>query len=144
MWIKTLQRRWRYNYYEEDVTFYNPSKGCDVTRTRRVWKSRQIWVEVDVWVGKRKYQKKPHHKKKELSEKQKAKKAWREHKHTKRDKAKRQDLHGYLSDGCPKWLKRHCNKKHRQWERRCIHHERYNKLGAKYKRKDFFDPWMWS
>ncbi len=120
--------------------------------TRFVWFSHKKcckyeevyrWETYERWVGKRKYQKKPHHKKRVLSEKEQAKKAWREHKQTKRDKAKRPGLHGYHSDGCPVWMKRHCNKKHRQWERQSIHHERYEEL-SNHKRKDIFDPWMWS
>lgn len=126
MWIEVLKRRYRYRKNEAGN-----------------YESYEIWVEAKVWVGKRKYQKKAHHKKKVKSEKQLAKEAWRKHKGVDRDKAKRQDLHGYHSDGCPVWLKRHCNKKHRQWERRCIEKGNYERLGAKYKRKDIYDPWMW-
>jgi len=110
------------------------------------WRTGERWLEWQdfyQWEGRR-YVKKPSHKKKEKSQKELDRQAWREHKQVKRDKAKRQDLHGWRSDGCPKWLKRHCNKKHRQWERRMIEKERYEELGVNYyKRKDIFDPWLW-
>lgn len=144
MWIiyKKRVRRWRCIISTEsgDVTVTGYRWGSTV---KGEWYFE--WIPCEEWVGKRKFQKKPHHSKKVLSEKEQAKKAWREYKRTTKDKAKRQDLHGCHSDGCPMWVKRHCNKKHRQWERRCIHHERYDKLGSwNRKRKDIFDPWMWN
>jgi len=42
-----------------------------------------------------------------------------------------------------KWVKKYCNSKHRQWERRNIHHKRYDAL-SDYKNKKIYDPWMWS
>ena len=84
-----------------------------------------------------KYRRKSSHKKKSrISNKQ----IWREYKQISRDKAK----HGSWFSGPPRWMKRMCNKKHRQWERREIHHERYENLGpARWKRKDIFDRWLW-
>ena len=67
-----------------------------------------------------------------------ARQDWREHKQFKRDQAKRQDRHG-----CPPWLKRQCNKDYRQWVRKLIESQEYDKIGTKL-RKDYFDPWMWS
>lgn len=131
MWVKVRKRVKRYTY-----------TGCWLEGTmQRSW--HYEWQDWYRWEGKQ-YVKKPSHKKKVKSQKQKNKEAWREEKQVKRDKAKRQDLHGYRSDGCPVWLKRHCNKKHRQWEKRMIEREQYDKLGTwNWKRKDIFDPWMW-
>lgn len=62
---------------------------------------------------------------------------WHEHKQFKRDQAK------YCRrSGCPKWLKRQCNKDYRRWTHDLIKKEQYEKIGSK-TRKDFFDPWMW-
>lgn len=143
MWIEEYQRRYRWDYYDKEVEVYSWTKGDYVTRTRKVWKPRPHWVLVKVWVGKKKYQKQPHHKKKVKTEKELNREAWRQHKQVRRDKAKRQDLHGYLSNGCPPWMKRHCNKRHRQWERRMIESGQYERTGRTYKRKDIFDPWLW-
>lgn len=43
----------------------------------------------------------------------------------------------------PKWVMRYSNKLHRQWENRCIKRGDYDQLGAKWQRRDFFDPWLW-
>lgn len=138
MWIRFRKKITYYDYttpkHKRDLAgnIIECNWGSSYVKNQR-WEWR--WK----YIGKIKYQKKAHHKKKTKSQKQLNKEAWREHKQVKRDKAKRQDLHG-----CPVWMKRHCNKTHRQWENRCIHHERYEELGNRhYKRKDIFDPWMW-
>lgn len=147
MWIEYKKRVKHYKVYKKDGTSYECRWGWyyfrryddQIERVEEFYK----WELYERWVGKKKYQKKPHHKKKVKSDKQLAKEAWRQEKGMNKDKAKRQDLHGWRSDGCPVWLKRHCNKKHRQWERRCIEKGKYDKMGSKCKRKDIFDPWMW-
>jgi hypothetical protein len=68
--------------------------------------------------------------------KDQVKEDWRELKGFTRDKAKRDRR------GCPRWIKRQCNKDYRQFERRCIESGQHEKLSSKL-RKDFFDPWMW-
>jgi hypothetical protein len=145
MWIKYKKKIKYYRVTNKDGSTYITRIGWYYFRR---WKDQLEKVEefgkwewYERWIGKRGYQKKAHHKKK--PKEQTNREAWRQHKQTKRDKAKRQDLHGHHSDGCPKWMKRHCNKKHRQWERHMIDSGKYERMGAKYKRKDIFDPWLW-
>lgn len=145
MWIEVYKKRYSWKYKITPVEVYSFAKKCYVIRNRNIWQCCEYWKLVKIWVGKHKYQKKPGHAKKVLSEKELNKKSWRESKRVTKDKAKREDLHGYHSDGCPVWMKRLCNKKHRQWERRCIEREAYDQLGQRHhKRKDIFDPWLWS
>ena len=92
----------------------------------------------------KKYRRQTHHRKKQYSEKELSRKAWREEKKLLRDKSKRLGIVGFYSDGVPPWVKRYCNKKHRQWERQRLVHEKYDELGGpRHKRRDIFDPWTW-
>lgn len=84
-----------------------------------------------------KYQRKPEHEKKVLSQAESNRRAWRKHKGIDRDKAKDE-----RRSGCPKWLKRQCNKNYRAWVKSCLDNDREEEIGKK-TRKDFFDPWMW-
>lgn len=80
-----------------------------------------------------KFRKKDHIKKKELSDKQLAKKEWRAKKRFGKKKS--------YSKNYKKFIKKHCNKLHRQMEREAIFRENYEILGD-CKRHDIFDPWM--
>lgn len=62
---------------------------------------------------------------------------WRRRKGFARDQAK-----GSRRSGCPKWLKRQCNKDYRAWVRDLIKRGKFEEIGTK-TRKDFFDSWMW-
>ena len=76
--------------------------------------------------------------KKTLSDKDKANAEWREHKGINIDKSK----HGWRGRGCPKWLKRHSNKLHRQWQRGKINQGEWDDM-SDVDYKLFQDPWMW-
>jgi hypothetical protein len=93
------------------------------------------------WIGKKGYQKKLHHKKKTKDEKE-ALNAKKRFKHRHKDKKKAGLSNSWSGRSCPKWIKRYCNKIHRQWERSCIEREDYDKL---HKRdvKRILDPWRW-
>ena len=94
--------------------------------------------------SQQKYRRKPHHKKKKPSQKKLAKVSWRVEKKILKDKSKRLGIVGIHSDGVPPWMKRLCNKKHRQWERKSLRKRQYDTFGKpNHKRKDIFDPWMW-
>lgn len=83
---------------------------------------------------RRKYRKEPHHAKKEENPKA----AWREEKQMSRDKSKAK----WRQHGVPPYLKRHCNKRHRQWEKRLIFNGEDEKLFNK-KPKFIYDPWLY-
>lgn len=76
---------------------------------------------------------------KEIDEKEAQRREWRKSKGMDKDKQKA----GQYRNGPSSWLKRSCNKTHRQWERECLKKERYDEMAEKSLRKDFFDPWMW-
>ena len=134
MWIKSFKRRYR-RVLVDKVTQVTNTHGQTKDIVDQEWSLRRIWVEVDVWVGKKKYQKKPEHCKKVLSDDEIDKRHWKASKRNKRCKWTR---------SAPKWIMRHSNKMHRQWERRCIEKEDYDQLGSKWQRRDFFDPWDWN
>lgn len=76
---------------------------------------------------------------KEIDEKTQQKNDWRKKKGIDKDKQKA----GQYRNGPSSWLKRSCNKTHRQWERQNLKKERYDEMSEKSLRKDFFDPWLW-
>lgn len=138
MWIKSKQKRYRYDYYEEVVEVPGVFPHNNDMRTRRVWKSRLVWVECDVWVGKKKYQKKPGQKKKVLTEKEVAKNDWRDERKLKKDKAKPT----WGQNGCKKFFKKHGWKRHRIHNKKCINAGNYDKMHRK-DYKFFVNPWDW-
>lgn len=84
-----------------------------------------------------KYQKQPHHNKKVYSETDVRKQEWREKKgFTKDHRRKNRSFYGQ----CKKIRKFFDNKQHRQWEKQCLHHEKYDEL-TDFKNKAIFDPW---
>lgn len=64
-------------------------------------------------------------------------KDWRKRKGFAKDQAKSEDRRG-----CPKAIKRMCNKEYRSWVKSKIKQGKYSEIGTKC-RKDFFDPWLW-
>lgn len=64
---------------------------------------------------------------------------WREKKQFKRDKAR----HGSFGDGCPPFIKRMCNKRHRQWERDCIRKGKDEELMT-CKNTYIYDTYLWN
>jgi len=72
--------------------------------------------------------------KKVISGEERQKREWKASKRTRRSK---------YSRSCPKWMKRYCNKTHRQMERECINTGQYDRLYNTIP-KDIFDPWMWN
>lgn len=141
MWLR-YKKRVKYYVFIDD-------NGREYASRYLFWRREPIrefyeWEWYERWVGKKKYQKKPHHKKKSQEEKDKLE-AKKKFKNKHKDKKKAGLGNSWSGRGCPKWLKRHCNKKHRQWERRCIERGQYDRMGTwNWKRKDIFDPWIWS
>lgn len=81
--------------------------------------------------------KKEHHKKKEISDADINKKDWREKKGFQKDHAK-----NHARRGAGKYYKKYSNKKHRNWERKVLFNENYEKMNDIDYRL-FLDPWMW-
>ena len=87
-----------------------------------------------------KYIRKAYHKKKFLSEKEAVKKEWRRYKGIDRDNAK--SYNAWCNRGACGWIKRHCNKMHRAWEKDMMSHGRYDEM-SEVDYKYFLDPWYW-
>ncbi len=137
MWIDGYRRRYEWDYYDREVTFYNMAKGCDVTRTQKVWSSKLFWVPCKIHVGKHKYQKKAHHAKKVKTEKDIARDDWREFKQFKRDKGQAD-----YRNGCKTFCKRLGWRSHRRFSNQALKAENYDKMHRK-DYKHFVDPWDW-
>jgi len=78
--------------------------------------------------------------KKQRSHIHKQREEWRKKMGHYKDKAKQGWSQSRRS--CPKWLKRYCNKKHRQRERQHIDCEKYDGL-HNITPKNIYDRWMW-
>lgn len=85
------------------------------------------------------YRRQTHHCKKVISQKEQAKIDWREKKGFAKDHARRSN--GFYGNS-KKVCKKLSNHYHRQWERQCLHYEKYDEL-SDFKNKTIFDPWMY-
>jgi len=112
--------------------------NVDRERTKASYWHKVRWDRWSRFKEPSKFVRKPYIKKKQRSENYLQKQEWRKNKGFAKDKQKKKGWHR----SCPKYIKRYCNKKLRQMERRCIWREEYDKLHS-VTPKNLFDPWMW-
>lgn len=101
------------------------------------WRARTYFIDSH-FRKQQKFKQTGNFKTKVKSEHQVAKEEWHEIKGHNRDRRKVK-----YRRGCPRDIKRMCNKQHRQWERDNIQHDNWEELSNPRKWKEILDPWKW-